>query len=457
MSIEEKILTPELRGQRTLAAIVFTDVVSFSMLMATNEEHTLDLLRRDFQLMTELCQRFEGKVIKTIGDALLMYFSSAVKAVGCAQEIQSSLAEITANLAPDDILTHRIGIHLGDVFFNGTDVLGDGVNIAARLQAEAQPGGICLSQTVYEVVKKPLALKATDLVPRKLKNMPDSVSVYQIPPLHPTPFTAQWELEPAQKGEGGSSNEATSVIYSSGQWVLLHENFFQLETYSQNAEGNLTIQILSNSIEDNAALQSLRLSFEKLPPLKFAYQNDGLLVKVKSIQALPREEYQIWTLMLEPKTIKPEGSTFNQSAKGRKPVYSVDEIAELRVKRILLNDPPKVAVLRDAQMFSPALAEREKLESLIRGSGTPIAIEDCVLQTLYPKYKDEPRVFRELARLEAIFFLKVAGVVEQVLELSLGPINEGKVHVKFQGRRRNAYSGMEQAVIEIEGDCPLVS
>lgn len=457
MSIEEEILTPELRGQRTLAAIVFTDVVSFSMLMATHEEHTLDLLRRDFQIMTELCQRFEGKVIKTIGDALLMYFSSAVKAVGCAQEIQSSLAEIMANLTADDILTHRIGIHLGDVFFNGTDVLGDGVNIAARLQAQAQPGGICLSQTVYEVVKNPLALKATDLVPLKLKNMPDSVSVYQIPPLHPTPFTAQWQLEPAQNGQGAGSNDAKSVIYSSGQWVLLHENFFQLETYSQNAQGSLTIQIPSKSIEDNAALQSLRLSVEQLPPLKFAYQNDGLLVKVKSIEALPREDYQIWTLMLEPKTIKPEGSTFNQSAKGRKPVYSVDEIAELRVKRILLNDPPKVAVLRDAQMFSPALAEREKLESLIRGSGTPIAIEDCVLQTLYLKYKDKPRIFRELARLEAIFFLKVAGVVEQVLELSLGPIDQAKVHVKFRGRRRNAYSGLEPAVIEIEGECPLLS
>jgi len=457
MSIEEEILTPELRGQRTLAAIVFTDVVSFSMLMATNEEHTLDLLRRDFQIMKELCQRFEGKVIKTIGDALLMYFASAVKAVACAQEIQSSLAEITANLASDDILTHRIGIHLGDVFFNGTDVLGDGVNIAARLQAEAQPGGICLSQTVYEVVKNPLALKATDLVPRKLKNMPDSVSVYQIPPLHPTPFTAQWELDTSHTGQEASSNDSKSVIYSSGQWVLLHDHFFQLETYSQNSQGKLTIQIPSKSIEDNAALQSLRLSIEKSPPLKFAYQNDGLLVKVKSAEAIPREDYQIWTLTLEPQNIKHEGSTFDQSSKGRKPVHSADEIAELRVKRLLLNDPPKVAVLRDAQMFSPASAERERLESLIRGSGTLIAIEDCVLQTLYPKYKDKPRVFRELARLEAIFFLKAAGVVEQVIELSLGPIDQGKVHVRFRGRRRNAHLGMEPVAIEIEGDCPLVS
>src|SRR4028118_1360016 len=219
MFIEEEILTSEIRGQRTLAAIVFTDVVSYSALVAAHEEYTLDLLRRDFQLIQQLCQRFEGKVLKTIGDALLMYFSSAVKAVSCAQEIQSSLAKAAEHLAPEDILTHRIGIHLGDVFFNGSDVMGDGVNVAARLQAQAEPGGICLSQTVYEVVKNPLGLKATDLVQKKLKNMPGSMLVYQIPPIHPTPFTNQWELGLAQTGPESSSNESESVIYSSGQWV----------------------------------------------------------------------------------------------------------------------------------------------------------------------------------------------------------------------------------------------
>lgn len=117
MFTKEKILTTEIKGQRTLAAIVFTDVVSYSARMAANEEYTLDLLRRDFQLIKQLCQQFEGKVLKTIGDALLMYFSSAVKAVACAQEIQSTLAKLAENLAPEDIFTHRIGIHLGDVFF----------------------------------------------------------------------------------------------------------------------------------------------------------------------------------------------------------------------------------------------------------------------------------------------------------------------------------------------------
>ncbi|HEY9653540.1 MAG TPA: adenylate/guanylate cyclase domain-containing protein, partial [Coleofasciculaceae cyanobacterium] len=119
MYIENQIVPSELRGQRTLAAIVFTDVVSYSARMATNEEYTLDLLRRDFKIMKELCQQCEGRVLKTIGDALLMYFSSAVKAVACAQEIQSSLAIFADKLTPEDILIHRIGIHLGDVFFNG--------------------------------------------------------------------------------------------------------------------------------------------------------------------------------------------------------------------------------------------------------------------------------------------------------------------------------------------------
>jgi class 3 adenylate cyclase len=452
MLTQEKPLTTELKGQRTLAAIVFTDVVSYSALMATNEEYTLDLLRRDFQIMKQLCQRFEGKVLKTIGDALLMYFPSAVKAVACAKEIQVSLAELAANQAPEDVLIHRIGVHLGDVFFNGTDVMGDGVNVAARLQAEAQPGGICMSQTVYEVVKTPLALKETEFVPKKLKNIPGSVLVYQIPPIHPTPFSAQWELEAT--GEG-SSNQAELVIYSSGQWVLLHEHFFQIETYSQTADGRLIIQIPSRSIEDDTAIQSLRPKLEQSPVIKFAYQNDGFLVKVKSIEVTPRQAYKLWTLTLEPKRTKLGAQMLEQSYKGRKQFYSADDIARMKVGRLLLNNPPKLQILQDAQVFSPALAEREMLENLIRNSATPIRIEDCVPQSLYPAYKEQPKVFLELARLQTIFYLKAAGVVDQVMELSLGPIAQGKVHVHFTGKRQQAYANIEPSVIEIEGDCPL--
>src|SRR4028118_2393020 len=426
MFTKEKILTTEIKGQRTLAAIVFTDVVSYSALMAANEEYTLDLLRRDFQLIKQLCQQFEGKVLKTIGDALLMYFSSAVKAVACAQEIQSTLAKLAEKLAPEEILTHRIGIHLGDVFFNGSDVMGDGVNIAARLQAEAQPGGICLSQTIYEVVKKPLALKATDLVQRKLKNISESVLVYQIPAIYPTPFLTQWEVERTPTDQEMDKKE--SVIYSSGQWVLLGDRFFEIETYSQNPEGKLIIQIPSQNAEDDTEIQSLRPNLKPSPPLKFAYQNDGFLVKVKTVEAASRGDCQVWTLTLQAEYTKNEAKTLDQPYKGRKPPYSADDVAELKAKRLLLNDPPKLLMLRDAQMFSPALAEREMLENLIRSSRTPVSVEDCVIQSVYSTYKDRPKRFLELARLQAIFYLKAAGIVEQVLELSLGPISQEKVH-----------------------------
>ena len=455
MFTKEKTLSTELKGQRTLAAIIFTDVVSYSAMMAANEEYTLDLLRRDFQIMKQLCQQFEGKVLKTIGDALLMYFPSAVKAVACAKEIQSSFAELAANLAPEEVLTHRIGIHLGDVFFNGSDVMGDGVNVAARLQSEAQPGGICMSQTVYDVVKNALALTATELVPKKLKNIPGSVLVYQIPPIHPTPFTTQSELESID--QNASSNESELVIYSSGQWVLLHEHFFQIETYSQNANGKLIIQIPSRSVQDDTAIQSLRPKLDQSPLIKFAYQNDGFLVKVKSVESISRGDCKLWTLTLETKPIKLDGKTLEQSYKGRKQFYSADDIATLKARRLLLNDPPKLLMLQDAQVFSPALAEREVLEKLIQSSATPIRIENCVIQSSYSAYKEQPKVFLELARLQAIFYLKAAGVVEQVTELSLGPICQGKVHVRFQGKRQQVYAGIEPAVMAIEGDCSLVS
>jgi class 3 adenylate cyclase len=172
--------SPPIPGQRTLAAIVFTDVVSFSARMQANEEATLRLLKRDFDTMREICTRHEGAVLKTTGDGLLLYFSSAVQAVACALAMQRTFAERAKNRPLEKPLEHRVGIHLGDVFVNKQDVMGDGVNIAARLQAEAEPGGICISQTVYHVVRNKLALQVTRLGPRELKNITQAVPIYRL-------------------------------------------------------------------------------------------------------------------------------------------------------------------------------------------------------------------------------------------------------------------------------------
>jgi class 3 adenylate cyclase len=167
-------------GQRLLAAIVFTDTVSFSARMQTEEVATLDLLEKDFVAMRAACEKYSGSVLKTTGDGLLLYFTSAVNAVTCSLKIQRAFAERKKSDPAADSLTHRFGIHLGDVFVNNEDVMGDGVNIAARLQAQADPGGICISQTVYDVVKNKISLEVEKLEGRELKNISEAVTIYRI-------------------------------------------------------------------------------------------------------------------------------------------------------------------------------------------------------------------------------------------------------------------------------------
>ncbi|HBY80900.1 MAG TPA: hypothetical protein DEG47_28705, partial [Cyanobacteria bacterium UBA11148] len=173
---------PHLGTEKILAAIVFTDVESFTKKMVADEKHTLELIQRDFDLMNQICQQFTGHVLKSLGDGLLMCFPSAEKAVSCAIEIQKVLAAAAKNQPERDILRHRIGIHLGEVFFSDNDVMGNGVNMAARLQAQAPAGGICLSQTVYDAVKDCRQINAVYAGLRELKNIPEPVPVYEILP-----------------------------------------------------------------------------------------------------------------------------------------------------------------------------------------------------------------------------------------------------------------------------------
>jgi hypothetical protein len=129
--------------------------------------------------MRRICAEHEGAVLKTTGDGLLMTFSSAVHAVACALAMQRQFAAEVKELTASKFLLHRIGIHIGDTIVQDQDVMGDGVNIAARLQAEAEPGGICISQTVYDVVKNKIELQAVHLGPRDLKNISQAIPVYR--------------------------------------------------------------------------------------------------------------------------------------------------------------------------------------------------------------------------------------------------------------------------------------
>ena len=133
------------RGTRKLAAIMFTDIKSFSKKMSENEELAMQILRVHDDTLKAIIEKYDGKIIKAIGDAFMVDFSSAVNAVKCAIESQEVFFVYNKGKTELEKIEVRIGIHLGDVITDGNDIFGDGVNIASRLEGIAEPGGVCAS------------------------------------------------------------------------------------------------------------------------------------------------------------------------------------------------------------------------------------------------------------------------------------------------------------------------
>ena len=150
----------------------------------------MQLLRERFETATSFVQRHDGRVFNTAGDALLAEFASPVEAVRCALEIQEAMQTANALVPETDRLVFRIGINQGDVIVNGTDLLGDGVNVAARLESLASPGGICVSSNVYEQLVGELTLGAEDLGPQHVKNIPRPIHAYRLTPEGARPAAA---------------------------------------------------------------------------------------------------------------------------------------------------------------------------------------------------------------------------------------------------------------------------
>ena len=168
--------------QRKLAAILAADVVGFSRLTGVDEDRTLARLRAlRSDLIDPTISVHNGRVVKRTGDGALVEFRSVVDAVRCAIEIQNAMIERNAGLAEDRRILFRIGIHLGDVVVESDgDLMGDGVNIAARLEGIAAPGAICLSEDAYRQVKARLDLLVHDMGETHLKNIADTVRVYAL-------------------------------------------------------------------------------------------------------------------------------------------------------------------------------------------------------------------------------------------------------------------------------------
>ena len=167
---------------RKLAAILVTDIVGYSRLAGADEERTLARIRGlRSDLVEPTIAAHRGRVVKRTGDGSIVEFRSVVDAVRCAIEMQSGMAERNAGVPPERRIEFRVGVHVGDVVEESDgDLMGDGVNIAARLEGVAKPGAICLSEQAYWQVKGRLDLKVTDLGATNLKNIAEPIRVYSL-------------------------------------------------------------------------------------------------------------------------------------------------------------------------------------------------------------------------------------------------------------------------------------
>ena len=156
--------------ERKIAVIFVTDAVSFSKLMEKNEDETLRSFRSCREILNNLFEEHGGRIFNTAGDSVLAEFQSAVSAVICAKEFQKLISERNQNVLPEAQMTFRIGINMGDVIVEGDNLYGEGVNLAARLEALSQPGGVCLSKSIIDFVNTKVDLVFNDLGEQKVKN-----------------------------------------------------------------------------------------------------------------------------------------------------------------------------------------------------------------------------------------------------------------------------------------------
>ena len=166
--------------QRKLAAILAADIAGYSALMGADDEGTVRDLKGHQSVVLPMIGEFGGRIIDTAGDGILAEFASVLKAVNCAVAVQKTMAGRNATVAPTRRMQFRIGINLGDIIYDEARVYGDGVNIAARLESIAEPGGICVSDKVYQEMRGKIDVPLRDLGLRTLKNISEPTRVYSI-------------------------------------------------------------------------------------------------------------------------------------------------------------------------------------------------------------------------------------------------------------------------------------
>src|SRR6201981_2786071 len=192
---------------------MFTDMVGYRALSQRDDKVALELLEEHRQLLREIFPRFNGTEIKTMGDAFLVEFNSALEAAQCAIEIQRALAKRNADIPPDRRIEVRIGIHIGDVVHRAGDVYGDGVNIASRIEQLANAGGVCVSMDVERQIRNAIKTRFEKLPPTELKNISVPMDLFRI--------VLPWERPGTPVGQTQAKTTSHKFVSSAITLVLL--------------------------------------------------------------------------------------------------------------------------------------------------------------------------------------------------------------------------------------------
>ena len=270
------------RVERRLAAIVAVDVAGYSLLMGRDEEGTLAALRairRD--LSDPKIKEHQGRIVKTMGDGLLIEFASVVGAVRCSVEVQRAMAERNEGVPADRRIDFRVGIHQGDIIVEDGDIFGDGVNLAARLEGLAEPGGICVSRVVRDEIRDKLDVAFDDLGEQQVKNIARPVHAFRI---SPDTLTRLAPAVPALgtlsriAGEGGPS--AKRLV---GEGLKLPEKPSLVVLPFQNMSGDPEQEYFADGMVEEITTAIARLPWLFVIARNSAFTYKGKPVDVKQV------------------------------------------------------------------------------------------------------------------------------------------------------------------------------
>ncbi len=245
--------------ERRLATILMADVYGYSRLMGENEERTVRTLRGHREVFDELLKAHRGRIFNTAGDAILAEFPSAVEAVRCATEIQAALRTRNEHLPEDQRMWFRIGINLGDVIVQGGDLLGDGVNVAARIQSIAEPGGVTISGSVYDQIQNKLTLQIRHLGEKNFKNIAQPVRTFSISDEEGAPPSAGARWWAVRKGPIVATAAALVgliVVGGAGYWLYRDYGLRVAEQTRRAEDAQRAAEAQRKADQDKAAAEA---------------------------------------------------------------------------------------------------------------------------------------------------------------------------------------------------------